>query len=186
MTKPDDIETPEAEEADSMEAAQTEAPETDAVADLDEAQADVPITLTRVVGFFLAGQRYALPIERVQEIQQIVAFSEVPSGGRGVVGMVNLRGSVIPAVDMRAILGLPDEEYSLETPMIICRVGEHIVAVVVDEVEDVIAIPAETLQEAPRMHALSSKMLGVARLSDGLVYVLDLDGLVGEMIGGAW
>lgn len=141
-------------------------------------------SITQAVVFFLGGQRYALPIERVQEIQQIVAFSEVPSGGRGVVGMVNLRGDVIPAVDLRSIVGMPAEEYTLETPMIICRVKDHLVAMVVDEVQDVVDLPAGCMQAASPMHGLSAKMLGVARLDDGLVYVLDVDSVVGDMTGG--
>lgn len=138
----------------------------------------------QAVVFFMGGQRYALPIDRVQEIQQIVAFSEVPSGGAGVVGMVNLRGHVIPAVDLRQLVGMPTQEYRLETPMIVCRVGMQLVALVVDEVQDVIQFPEGCLQAAPPMHALSAKMIGVARLPDGLVYVLDLDLLVQGLKGG--
>lgn len=136
----------------------------------------------RVVVFYLAGQRYALPIDRVQEIQQIVAFSEVPGGGLGVVGMVNLRGHVIPAVDVRALVGLPRQEYTLETPMIICRVRGHLIALCVDEVEDVVELPEGCLQAAPPMHALAGKMVGVARLESGLIYVIDLDLLLGTGI----
>lgn len=140
--------------------------------------------IDQAVVFYLGGQRYALPITRVQEIQQIVAFSEVPSGGMGVVGMVNLRGHVIPAVDLRLLVGMAAEEYRLETPMIVCRVGSQLIALVVDEVEDVMIFPEGSLQAAPPMHALSSKMLGVARLTDGLVYVLDLDALLIGLKGG--
>ena len=138
----------------------------------------------RVVAFFLGGQRYALPIERVKEIQQIVAFSEVPAGGIGMVGMVNLRGRVIPAVDMRQIVGLEPREYTLETPMIIAEGGGELVAIVVDEVQDVFALPSDCLQDAPALHQLSSKMIGVARLDDGLVYVLDLDRVIGRDLFG--
>lgn len=133
------------------------------------------VWVEQAVAFFLGGQRYALPIDRVQEIQQIVAFSEVPSGGSGVVGMVNLRGNVIPAIDLRRLVGLATEEYVLETPMIICRVRGQMMALIVDEVQDVIELPEGCLQAAPRMHALSSKMIGVCRMPDGLIYLLDLD-----------
>jgi len=138
----------------------------------------------RVVAFFLGGQRYALPIERVREIQQIVAFSEVPAGGVGVVGMVNLRGTVIPAIDMRRLVGLEPRAYTLETPRVIAEVQGEPVAMVVDEVQDVFELPPDCLQSAPALHQLSSKMIGVARLADGLVYVLDLDRLLGASFGG--
>lgn len=142
--------------------------------------------IDRVVAFYLDGQRYALPIDAVQEIQQIVAFSEVPGGGSGVVGMVNLRGQVIPAVDLRKIVGLASAEYTLETPMIICRVQDDLVALIVDEVQDVLELAAESLQAPPAMHSLASKMLAVARLADGLVYVFDVTKLVGSSLSGGW
>jgi purine-binding chemotaxis protein CheW len=133
---------------------------------------------TRIVTFFLSGQRYALAIERVLEIQQIVAFSPVPSGTSGVVGMVNLRGHVIPAVDMRRLVGLESAEYTLQTPMVIAEIHGRPVALLVDEVEDVFEVPNGSMQDAPPMHELSTSMVGVARLEDGLVYVLDPDKLV--------
>jgi chemotaxis signal transduction protein len=143
------------------------------VAEATDAQTDD--TVERVVAFMLDGQRYALPIGRVREIQQIVAFSDVPAGGAGVVGMVNLRGQVIPAVDMRQLLGLPSREYNLETPMVIAETRGKLVAMIVDEVRDVFELPPGCMQDAPTLHQLASKMIGVARLGDGLVYVLDLD-----------
>jgi len=60
--------------------------------------------------------------------------------------MVNLRGHVIPAVDLRQIVGMPTQDYTLETPMIICRVRGQLIALVVDQVEDVIELPAGCLQ----------------------------------------
>ncbi len=154
--------------------------------DVTAHDADACLYIDRVVAFYLGGQRYALPIDRVQEIQQIVAFSEVPSGGTGVVGMINLRGNVIPAIDLRRIVGLAPQEYTLETPMIICRVRGQLLALVVDEVQDVIELPDGCLQAAPPMHALASKMIGVARLEDGLVYLLDLDQILAPTMMGGW
>jgi purine-binding chemotaxis protein CheW len=146
--------------------------------DESAAQSETCDWVERAVVFFLGGQKYGLPIERVNEIQQIVAFSDVPSGGVGVVGMVNLRGSVIPAIDLRQLVGLEAREYTLETPMIITRSRAHTVAIVVDEVDDVVELPDGCLQAAPPMHALSAKMIGVCRLDDGLVYLLDVDRLL--------
>lgn len=149
--------------------------------------ADSCIFVERAVAFFLAGQRYALPIDRVNEIQQIVAFSEVPSGGSSVVGMVNLRGNVIPAIDLRRLVGLEPCEYTLETPMIITWTRGQTVALIVDEVQDVLELPEGCLQGAPPLHALSSKMIGVCRMSDGLIYLLDVDLLLGpDSLRGGW
>jgi len=138
----------------------------------------VPQAIGRVVGFILDRQRYALPIEQVREIQQIVALSEVPGEANGVVGMVNLRGRVIPAVDMRELVGLEAAEYTLQTPMIISEIHGRLIALLVDEVLDVFELPEDSMQAAPPLHKLSASMFGVARLEDGLVYVLDSERLV--------
>lgn len=133
------------------------------------------VLIERAVAFYLGGQRYALPLERVNEIQQIVAFSETLDSNSSVVGMVNLRGRVIPAVDLRRLVGLEPQEYTLETPMIITETHGQTVALIVDEVQDVLELPEDCLQDAPPLHALSSKMIGVCRMPDGLMNLLDID-----------
>jgi purine-binding chemotaxis protein CheW len=148
-------------------------------------EADLCVMPDRVVVFRMAGQRYALPIDRVQEVQQIVAFSTIPSGGVGILGMIDLRGRVVPVVDLRRMVGLPSAPYGLETPMLVCHRAGQLVALIVDEVEDVLGVSEECVQAPPAVHALSSKMIGVARLTDGLVYVLDIDVLL-EPVGGGW
>jgi NTP pyrophosphatase (non-canonical NTP hydrolase) len=80
------------------------------------------------------------------------------------------------------VRGIADKiEYRLETPMIIAKIDGTTMALVVDEVEDVLGLPFGCVQDAPAMHALSEKLMGVARLDDGLVYVIDaarlLDGV---------
>ena len=152
---------------------------------IDTVEAGACEMVTRVLAFFLGTQRYALPIERVREIQQIVAFSQMPSTGSGVVGMVNLRGNVVPAVDMRLLVGLEPVEYTLETPMIITDVRNETLALLVDEVQDVFELAPGCLQESPALHSLSASMIGVARMDDGLIYVLDVDELVGAAVFGA-
>ena len=164
--------------------AEYSAPAPASAAPAAEEPASVSADIVRAVAFFLGGQRYALPIERVNEIQQIVAFSDTPRDGSAVVGMVNLRGRVIPAVDMRRLVGLPEEPYTLETPMIIVVAEGQTIALIVDEVQDVLELPPDCMQEVPSLHALASRMLGVCRLPDGLLNLLDIDRLfTGGAIG---
>lgn len=132
-----------------------------------------------VVAFTLAGERYGLRIEDVQEIQQIVALSGVHSGG-AVVGMLDLRGEVIPALDVRHLVGLPAQPYSLQTPMLIARGSEGPVALLVDEVHSVVAVPEDAMQPAPTLHAMRGILVGVARVEDGLITIVDLDLLLGH------
>lgn len=133
------------------------------------------VATRRVVIFFLEGQRYAFAIERVQEIQQIVALKQVPETSAAVVGMIDLRGEVIPVVDMRTIVGLPFRTYGVQTPMIICSAGGLIVAAVVDEVQDVVEVPEECMQPPSRLHALADRLEAVCRMDDDLVLLLDLE-----------
>lgn len=137
----------------------------------------VPI-IEKMIVFHLDAQKYGIPINSVQEIQQIVALSEVPGGGLGVIGMVNLRGTVIPALDLRLLVGLPAKEFHLNTPMIICRTRGRLVALLVDEVEDVVTLPENCLGPPPQMHGLADRMLGVCRMEGELIYLFDVDGLL--------
>jgi purine-binding chemotaxis protein CheW len=130
------------------------------------------------VVFMLAGQRYALPIGAVQEIQQIVSMTDVPDSTPGVVGMVNLRGGVIPAVDMRRLLRMEPRAYDLQTPMIIARVGGGLVALLVDEVEDVVALPSSCLQVPDGIYELADRLLAVCRFEAELIFLLDPEKLV--------
>lgn len=132
----------------------------------------------RIVMFLLGGRRYALPIDIVQEIQQIVALTEFPDTSPALIGMVNLRGAVVPVIDLRILIGVPQQPFTLETPMIVCRSGEALVALIVDEVVDVIRLPEGCIQPASRLYELAEKLIGVCRMDSDLVFLLDLARLV--------
>jgi len=134
--------------------------------------------IDRIVVFKLESQRYGLPIEKVQEIQQIVEFSRVPGADSSLIGMMNLRGQVIPVLDMRALIGLPAKSYHIDTPMIICHAKDALVSLVVDEVEDVLLIPPGALAPAPAVHNLSERLLGVCRMDGEMIFLFDVDRLV--------
>jgi purine-binding chemotaxis protein CheW len=134
--------------------------------------------LSTAVTFRAGQQRYALPIERVREIQKIVAFAEVPDDNGMVTGMVDIRGEIVPVVDVRSLLGLPNAPYTLDTPMVVVSSGFGPVALVVDAVDAVIAISSDEAAAVPEMHSLASRTLGVHRADDELVLLLDIDALL--------
>ncbi|GAB4282861.1 MAG: hypothetical protein Kow0067_03370 [Coriobacteriia bacterium] len=134
--------------------------------------------IRQAVVFRLEAQFYALPIDAVQEIQQIVEFRPVPDSSAALIGMVDVRGTVIPAIDLRLLIGLPAAEHGLETPMILCRAHGRLVALIVDEVEDVVSVPPGCIQEPSKLYTLADRMIGVCRLDVGLVLLLDADRLV--------
>lgn len=133
---------------------------------------------TQAVTFQLAGQLYGLPIDVVQEIQQIVEFTPLPDTHPAMLGLIDLRGSVVPAIDLRVLVGLEARSFTLETPMVFCRVRDHVVCLIVDAVEDVIDLPPDGLQAPSGLYSLADRMLGVCRLPQGLVSLLDIERLV--------
>jgi purine-binding chemotaxis protein CheW len=137
-----------------------------------------------LVVFRLDSQRYGLPLARVQEIQQIVALAEIPDASSSVVGMVNLRGSMLPAIDLRTRLGLTAAPWGLQTPMVFCRASGGVVAFIVDEVEDVIEVSAAAMQPPSRIYELADMLLGVAMPDNEPVLVLDVDRVIPPMATG--
>lgn len=133
--------------------------------------------------FSLGAQRYGFALERVLEVQQIVAMSTAPEGAQGVMGLVNLRGQVVPAVDLATFLCLPSAEKGLDTPMLfVAGDSGSVVAFVVDAVEGVVCFAPEALQEPPVSHPLAPSMRAVARAEeDGLVYLLEIEPLLGRL-----
>lgn len=150
------------------------------------------VDLMQVVTFMLEGQLYGLPIGVVQEIQQLVALAPVPDDAPALVGLIDVRGRVVPAIDLRLLLGLPARPFDLETPMIFCRAREHVISLIVDAVEDVVDLPADGLQPPSGLSSMGDRLLGMCRLPQGLLLVLDIDRLVpestlaaGDLAGGA-
>ncbi|MCX8006537.1 MAG: chemotaxis protein CheW [Coriobacteriia bacterium] len=132
----------------------------------------------RVVVFSLDRQRYALPIESVQEIQQVVEFTPVPNAHPAVLGMVDVRGVVTPAVDLGVLLGMAPRVIDLETPMLLFLSAGRLVAGIVDEVDDVFEILPASMQAPSDLYSLKDRMIGVCKIGDDLVIVLDPDRLV--------
>lgn len=138
----------------------------------------VPDAIDRALTFRLDDQLYGLPIEYVQEIQQIVELMPLPDSAPALVGLLDVRGVVVPAVDLRVLVGMEPKPYTLETPMIFCRVHGRVVCLIVDAVEDVVEIPAGSVQPPSNLYALADRMRGVCRLAEGLVLLFDPERLV--------
>ncbi len=136
----------------------------------------------RVVVFWLGGERYALPLSAVQEIQQIVEPRPVPDASPALVGMIDVRGVVVPVIELRELLGLAPTEHGIDTPMVLAWVRGHLTALIVDEVDDVAELSPESLQPPSPMYALADRMIGIFRSGDDLVIILDPEKLVSEAL----
>jgi purine-binding chemotaxis protein CheW len=136
------------------------------------------------LSFFLGGQEYATDILRVQEIKGWDTVTRVPYSPNYILGVINLRGAIVPVVDLRVRLALESAPFDSATVVIVVRVagarGERIVGLVVDAVSDVYSFSAENIQPPPEAVGSLDQMfvLGLAKLEDKLVIILDIERLV--------
>jgi purine-binding chemotaxis protein CheW len=125
--------------------------------------------------FTVGGSRCAVPLEHVQEVVRAVAITPLPTAPPIVEGVIDVRGTVVPVVDVRARLGLPPEPVRPEQRMVLVVAGARQVALRVDDVEWVARIRSSSVSEPERIARGIGWLAGVARLKDGLVLFHDLD-----------
>jgi purine-binding chemotaxis protein CheW len=136
------------------------------------------------LSFFLGGQEYATDILRVQEIKGWDTVTRVPYSPNYILGVINLRGAIVPVVDLRVRLALESASFDPATVVIVVRVagarGERIVGLVVDAVSDVYSFSDENIQPPPEAVGSLDQMfvLGLAKHEDKLVIILDIERLV--------
>jgi purine-binding chemotaxis protein CheW len=140
-----------------------------------------PAEQRTLVAFRLDQQTYALHIEPIMQIIEMVTIMPIPQISNAVEGIINVRGAPVPVVNLRRYLGLPEATLQLHTPIILAQVGELMVGLIVDEVLDVLSLPGgqiarpaeilpEGLGEAPILQ-------GLAHTPDGMLLLLDLEHL---------
>jgi purine-binding chemotaxis protein CheW len=117
----------------------------------------------------------AFPVERVVELFRMVAIEPLPDAPEWILGVVNLRGTLVPVADLRMRLGLGARPYGLDTPMIICRQNERLVAVVADAAEEVVALTEEDVFSPDELMGDDHPLVAVAHMGDKMVPVLDVD-----------
>lgn len=146
-----------------------------------EADIDLAIDASQYLTFTLGGEEYGLEILKVQEIKGHSGVTRMPNTPAHVKGVTNLRGAVVPIVDLRTKFALPERAYDKFTVFIIATVGTKIVGLVVDAVEDVVDIPAESIQPTPELaHSLGGAYVrGLAQVGGCLIALLDIDRIVG-------
>ena len=136
------------------------------------------------LSFFLGGQEYATDILRVQEIRGWDSVTRVPHSPNYILGVINLRGAIVPVVDPRVRFALHRAPFDSATVVIVVRVagprGERIVGLVVDAVSDVYSFAAENIQAPPEAVGTIDQMFvqGLAKHEDKLVIILDIERLV--------
>ena len=131
--------------------------------------------------FRLQGEEYGLEILKVREIIGLMDITSVPQTPEYVAGVINLRGKVIPVVDLRLKFGMPHEEFTEETCVIVVDVasqeGEMLVGIVVDAVSEVLDIAAAEIEPAPDFGRSvdTAFILGMGKVKGSVKMLLDID-----------
>lgn len=131
--------------------------------------------------FVLAKEEYGVDILRVQEIKGFTNVTPLPNTPLHIRGVMNLRGTVVPVLDLRMRFGMPEHPYDQFTVIIVVTVGTRVVGLVVDAVSHVLEIAEGGVDPAPDLGVGvdTSYLRGVVRSADRLVMLLDIDHVVG-------
>ncbi|MGI6092008.1 MAG: chemotaxis protein CheW [Veillonellaceae bacterium] len=130
----------------------------------------------QLVIFRLAKEEYGLPITKVQEINRLVPITKLPQTPSFMEGVINLRGRIIPVVDLRKRFQLEVTGYDEDTRIIIVEVNGQTVGIIVDAVNEVVRLSADNIEPAPPAFVLDARYInGVGKLEDRLLILLDID-----------
>jgi len=129
------------------------------------------------VSVYLGAQLFGLPIERVQDVFIPGKMTAVPLAGREIAGLINLRGRIVTAIDMRRRLGLPDRERGIQPMAVGVEFNGESYGLVIDSVGEVLKLNNENREPTPvNLDArLARVAAGIHRLDDQLLVILDVD-----------
>jgi purine-binding chemotaxis protein CheW len=142
-------------------------------------------TTQQVLTFVLGEETYGVDILRVQEIRGWSSVTRIPNAPPHVLGVLNLRGSIVPVVDLRKRFNLACAEYTAVTVIIVltvhCEAGRREFGVVVDGVSDVVDVDAAAIKPTPEMgaRAATDHIRGLVAVAERMVVLLDIDRLIG-------
>ena len=136
--------------------------------------------------FSLAGEEYGIGILKIKEIIGMMSITPVPRTPSYVKGVINLRGKVIPVVDLRLKFGMEEASYTERTCIIVVEIGSQggsvLIGIVVDSVSEVLNIKGADIEETPAFGARldTDYILGMAKMNGGVKILLDIDKVLSE------
>ncbi len=135
--------------------------------------------LLQLVTFRLGDEEFGVNILNVEEINRMVEITRVPNAPHYVEGVINLRGRVIPVINLRKRFGLADTEIGRDTRIMVMDIKGRTIGMIVDAVSEVLRISSDTVVPAPAITGgINSKYIkGIGKLDDRLIILLDLERL---------
>lgn len=143
---------------------------------------DTAQTEKQLVVFDLASEGYGVDIGAVREIIRMQEITRVPRTPEFVEGVINLRGKVIPVIDLRKRFGLQVADQSKDNRIVVVDIGKQDIGVIVDAVTEVLRISADSVEPPTSVitSADSDYLLGIAKLESRLIILLDLESVLSE------
>jgi len=134
-----------------------------------------------LVSFFLEGEEYAIDVRLVQEIIRVTEITQVPRAPEFIKGVINLRGRIIPVIDLKLKLGLGEVEIARQTRVVVVRLRERLIGLLVDGASQVLKVPVSSIEAAPEevVEIAANYIRGVAKLAERLIILVDLQKILG-------
>ncbi len=127
--------------------------------------------------FVLSDEEYGIEILKVREIIGLMDITSVPQTPNYMKGVINLRGKVIPVIDLRLKFSLPEQEHTQETCTIVVEVNDSLIGIIVDSVSEVSDIGSKEIEETPHLgqDIDTNFIMGMGKLKEKLIILLDID-----------
>lgn len=139
--------------------------------------ADAQSTVSRYLTFFVDDEQYGLDISRIKEIIAPINITHIPKTPDFVKGVINLRGSIIPVVDVRLKFGMTEREIDVNTAIIIYEINKVSIGFIVDQVEDVLSLSDDHISESPKFGSNidTSFIESIAEVNNEVIMLLSLE-----------
>ncbi|MBU1101599.1 MAG: chemotaxis protein CheW [Bacteroidetes bacterium] len=138
--------------------------------------------ILQLVSFKIGNEEFGVNILKVQEINRMMQITKVPNAPNFVDGVINLRGRIIPIIDLRIRLGMPKREQDKSTRIVVVELEGKTIGFIVDEVSEVLRIPVSITEPPPPMVAgiNADYITAVGKLEDRLLILLDMEKILSE------
>ncbi len=127
----------------------------------------------QLLAFKLDDQEYALDIANVVQVFRMVALTRPPKAPDDVAGVFNLRGKVIPVIDLRKRYGLPAKPHDLDTQLLVTQTNGRTLAIAVDAVSEVLTLPASSIEPPDQIGSALEHLSAVGKVDERLILILD-------------
>lgn len=132
-----------------------------------------------VLSFKIVDQEYALPVENIESVVDKTDVTPVPNSKYFVVGLINLRGRIVPVIELTKILGIEVPDDHIYENILVLKINEEEIGMYVDEVENVLSIDPKKLEKFQSKESVySDKVKGVIKIENRLIVYLDLESIL--------